>query len=196
MNIAVTGGMGSGKSRVAEALAKQLGAMNVSADLLCRDLLEIGKPGYQQIRKSFSADFFLPNGEINRPALRKAIFSDSEQRERLDNILHPLVRKELIACAASAKAKGIDLVAEIPLLFEKGWQGDFDCSLVVFAEDATCVTRIVHRDLVSRDEAMESMSTQMPLAEKCKLGDRVIDNTGSFDATLVALKQFVREISR
>jgi len=195
VNIAVTGGMGSGKSRVALALAEQLGAMNVSADLLCRDLLEIGSPGYRQIRKSFSADFFLPDGRINRPALRKAIFSDSEQRARLDNILHPLVRKELIARAAVAKKKGTDLVAEIPLLFEKGWQDDFDCSVVVFADADTCVNRIVRRDLVPQAEAKEGISSQMPLAEKCKLGDWVIDNSGSFNVTLAALKKIVWKIS-
>jgi dephospho-CoA kinase len=195
VNIAVTGGIGSGKSCVAAALAEQLGAMSVSADLLCRDLLEIGNPGYQQIRKDFSVDYFLPDGRIDRPALRKAIFSDSEQRARLDNILHPLVRKELVVRAAVAKTKGTDLVAEIPLLFEKGWQGDFDCSLVVFADPATCVTRIVQRDQVSKDEAMESIASQMPLVEKCKLGDWVIDNSGSFAATLTALRQFVRKIA-
>lgn len=196
MNIAVTGGMGAGKSRVAQALAEQLGAMNVSADLLCRGLLEVGTLGYRQIRKTFPDDFFLPDGRINRPVLRKAIFSDRELRVRLDNILHPLVRKELLAHAVVAKTKGIDLVAEIPLLFEKGWQGDFDCSLVVFADAETCMNRIVQRDLVSKDEARESISSQMPLVEKCKLGDRVIDNSGSFDVTLAALRQFVREISR
>jgi dephospho-CoA kinase len=194
MNIAVTGGIGSGKSCVAKALAEQLGTKSVSADLICRDLLEIGNPGYQLVRRSFSPDLFLSDGRINRPALRKLIFSDSEQRARLDAILHPLVRKELLAREASAKTNGTDLVAEVPLLFEKGWQGDFDCSLVVFADTDTCVARIVQRDLVSEDEARESMSSQMPLAEKCKLGDRVIDNSGSFDVTLVALKQFVQEM--
>lgn len=195
MNIAVTGGMGAGKSRVALALAELLGAMHVSADLLCRDLLETGGAGYQQIRKDFSVDFFLPDGQVNRPALRQVIFSDGEQRARLDRILHPLVRKELLACATVANKKGIDLVAEIPLLFEKEWQGDFDCSLVVFAGADICVTRVVMRDSVSLDEARASISSQMPLAEKCKLGDWVIDNSGSFDETLASLRQFVREIS-
>lgn len=195
MKFAVTGGMGTGKSCVAEALALELGAMGVSADLICRDLLEIGKPGYQQVRNHFSADLFLADGQIDRPALRKVIFSDSEFRGKLDALLHPLVRQELFSCAAVAESKGIDLVAEVPLLFENGWQGDFDFTLVVFADSASCIARIVRRDLVTECDAMESISSQMPLVEKCRFGDRVIDNSGSFAETLVALKQFVLDIS-
>lgn len=193
MNIAVTGGIGSGKSRVAIALSELLDAMYISADIVCRDLLQIGNPGYQQLRKSFSAHFFLSDGSINRPLLRNTIFSDGDKRSHLDSILHPLVREKLIESAAVAQAKGIDLVAEVPLLFETGWQGDFDCSIVVFADTHTCVARIVERDSVSGKEAMDGIATQMSLEEKCQLADRVIDNSASFDITLLALKQFVQE---
>ncbi len=186
--------MGAGKSKVAKALAELLGAMSVSADSICRDLLELGKPGYQQMRKDFSADFFSADGSINRPFLRKVIFSNKTKRTRLEDILHPLVRKELLALREDAQAKGMILVAEVPLLFEKGWQSDFDCTLVVYADDKTCVNRIMRRDRVSRGEAQKSISSQMSLVEKCKLGDWVIDNSGSFAVALAQIAQFKEKV--
>lgn len=190
MNIAVTGGMGSGKSKVAKALARQIGAMSASADSLCRDLLAVGNSGYREVRNFFSEDFFCADGQINRPYLRKIIFSDQTQRAKLDDILHPLVRKELMVLQEVAQDKGVDLVVEVPLLFEKEWQGDFDCTLVVFADDDVCVNRIMHRDQVSKEDAEKSIASQMSLAEKCALGDWVIDNSGSFIVTLQRIGQF------
>lgn len=195
MNIAVTGGMGAGKSRVAESLAKMLGAMSVSADSICRELLEIPNPGYQQLRKGVSAEFFHSDGQINRPLLRKAIFSDTEQRTTIDDILHPLVREELFLMAGVAESRGVDLVAEVPLLFEKGWQADFDVCLVVFADDDICIKRIMERDHVSKTAAEESLRSQMPLVEKCKLGDWVIENSGDFAVTLKMISTIARKIS-
>ncbi len=195
MNIGVTGGMGAGKSKVAKALAEQLGAMSVSADSICRDILAVGRPGYQQMRNNFSADFFSADGSINRPFLRKVIFSDKMQRAKLDGLLHPLVRKELLTLREDAMAKGMDLVAEVPLLFEKGWQSDFDCTLVVYADDEICVNRIMRRDQVSREDAQKSIASQMSLVEKCKLGDWIIDNSGSFAVTLELIERFKEKVS-
>lgn len=194
MNIGVTGGMGAGKSMVARALAEQLGAMSVSADSICRDLLAVGKPGYLQMREDFSANFFSADGLINRAFLRKVIFSDKAQRAKLDDILHPLVRKELLELREVVQAKGMVLVAEVPLLFEKGWQGDYDRTLVVFADDEICVSRIMRRDHVSREDAQTSISSQMSLAEKCQLGDWVIDNSGPFAVTLKLIEQFQKKV--
>ncbi len=180
---------------MAQALAEQLGASSVSADILCRELLEIGNAGYLQMRKSFSDEFFCPNGQVNRTVLREAIFSDSELRAGLDAILHPLVRRKLLDCGVNAKRQGVDLITEVPLLFEKGWQEDFDGSLVVYADRDICVARIVQRDLVAKEDALQGILSQMPLAEKCKRGDWVVDNSGSFAETRVALSGIVNEIS-
>ncbi|WP_167320748.1 dephospho-CoA kinase [Desulfocapsa sulfexigens] len=195
MNIAVSGGMGSGKSFVASTLAELLGANIVSADILCRELLQLGNPGYLRLRECLGDTYFSIDGEIDRAALRKSIFSDSGLRADVDKILHPLVRQKLLDCAAGATRQNVDLVVEVPLLFEKGWQEDFDCTLVVYADVDICVSRIVARDHVSREDALKSISTQMPQSEKCKLGDWVVDNSGSFEETRVALRRIVGEIS-
>ena len=195
MNIAVTGGMGAGKSFVAGELTKMIGADSVSADSICRDLLAPGQAGYEQLRKQLPSDFFLDDGALNRPYLRKAIFADDILRKKIDDLLHPLVRKELLIRCKRAKKQGQNLVVEVPLLFEKAWQDDFDATLVVYADDETCLKRIVKRDLVSIEDANEAMASQMPLLEKCKLADSVIDNSGSFSETHNKLEQFTQKLS-
>ncbi len=195
MNIGVTGGMGSGKSMVCKALAELMGAMTVSADILCRELLTVASPGWLAMQKSFPAAFFLEDGQVDRPVLRKAIFSDPEIRGRLDQLLHPLVRTAICDHFSAAKKNKVDLVAEVPLLFEKGWQGDFDYTIVVFAADDICVERIIARDLVSKYDAEESVSSQMPLAEKVKRRDAVIDNSGSPSETYEQLRQLHEKLA-
>lgn len=191
MNIAITGAMGSGKSRIAKALVELLGARGVSADRICRRLLQPGNPGYLKVRHSFPNEFFLDDGCIDRSRLRRAIFGDPVVRGRLDSILHPLVLRGLLAAGVQARDLGCHLVAEVPLLFEKGWQRHFDCSVVVFASNECCVTRISRRDLVTEDEARQAMKSQMDLDEKCRLADWVLDNDGSFSDTLISLQGLV-----
>ncbi|MCF8055207.1 MAG: dephospho-CoA kinase [Desulfocapsa sp.] len=195
MKIAVTGGMGSGKSVVGKALADMIGAVSVSADTLCRELLIVGNPGWLRMQKSFGSAFFLEDRQVNRPVLRKAVFSDPVVREKLDALLHPLVRQELFALFRVAEQKGVDLVAEVPLLFEKGWQVDFDYTIVVFSAADICIERVMARDLVSRDDAQESISSQVPLADKVNLGDAVIDNSGPLSVTLEQVKQLVGKLA-
>lgn len=194
MNICITGGMGSGKSWVCRALADLLSASVVSADSLCRDLLAVNGRGWKAVRSFLGSEFFTSDGQIDRPRLRKAIFSDQGLRRQLDNALHPLVREELLTAANEARQQQRILLAEVPLLFEKGWQSDCDWTVLVFADEETCVRRITLRDLVSEEEARQALATQMPLQEKVSLADTLIDNSSSFTETLQQLKQFSQMI--
>lgn len=189
MNICITGGIGSGKSLVCKTLAELLSASVVSADGLCRDLLAVDGRGWRAVRAFLGSEFFASDGQINRPLLRKAIFSNHDLRRQLDNVLHPLVREELLAFAKEAGEKGEILLAEVPLLFEKGWQDDCDWTVLVVADQETCVRRIVLRDLVSEEDARQALAAQMPLQEKIKLADTLIDNSSSFAVTLQQVKQ-------
>jgi dephospho-CoA kinase len=195
VNIAVTGSMGGGKSFVAEKLAKLISAEYISCDLICRKLLEPGQIAHEQMRQEFSADFFMDNGELNRSHLRKEIFTDALLRQKIDDLLHPLVHKDILNKCKKAEKAGDNLVLEIPLLFEKGWEEDFDMTLVVSADDKTCIKRIVKRDRVSSEDARKGVACQMPLFEKCKRADMVIDNSGSFTATLQKLEELQQNIS-
>lgn len=196
MNICITGGIGSGKSRVCKSLAGLLSASVVSADALCRDLLVVNGRGWREVRNFLGDEFFFSNGEIDRPRLRKALFSDPKLRKRLDDALHPLVRGELLLAAGVAHEQQRVLLSEVPLLFERGWQGDFDWTVLVFADEETCVRRVMLRDLVSEGDARLALAAQMPLQDKIRLADSVIDNSFSFAETLQQLNQLSQEIRK
>lgn len=194
MNIAVTGGIGSGKSRVCKVFADMLSASVISADVLCRDLLAVNGKGWKGVRSLLGDDFFFSDGQLDRQRLRKAIFADPALRHQLDEILHPLVRAELLVAARVAKERRRILLAEVPLLFEKGWQGDFDWTILVYADEETCVRRVMLRDLVSEEDARLALASQMPLQEKIRLADSVIDNSSIFTETLQQLNQLSQVI--
>ncbi len=194
MIVAVTGGIGSGKSTVCKKLAEILSAPIVSADSVCRTLLRINGEGWFAMKSLFGSEFFLPDGQLNRPLLRKQLFKNDDLRNQLDSILHPLVRQEMLAAGTVARKKKMILLAEVPLLFEKGWQSDFDLTILVYTDMEQCVERIVKRDLVTDKEAREAIAVQMPLDEKVELADVVIDNNKSktaFKAQLFKITKFV-----
>ncbi len=189
--IALTGGIGTGKSTLGE-LFRQHGARLISADQLSRELLAPGAEGAELIRRQFGERFFAADGEIDRAGLRRAIFFEPELRRQLDSLLHPLIRKRIFELLAQPKRTWDEAVqppffqgtvVEVPLLFEVGWQDDFDRVVVVLADDQQALARLRQRDGVSRAEAEAAISAQMPLREKLTRADYVIDNRGSLAET-------------
>jgi dephospho-CoA kinase len=180
MKIAVTGGIATGKSTVAKLLGRCLGADVLDADRVCRDLLIKGQPGWHGVHMAWGERFMDPQGHIDRILLRNTIFDDRTVRLELEQILHPLVHIEINASALQKKLAGEDLLVEVPLLFEVGWQNDFDWIVTIFASENQCVQRIVARDKVTEDDAGRILAAQMPLACKALLADSVIDNSGVF----------------
>ncbi len=179
MNIAVTGGMGSGKSMASIELSKLLGAELVNVDRVCQTLLQPGGKGMEALQQVASAACFKDDGSLNRPVLREALFEDESLRKQVDSVIHPLVRKEVLCHCKKAKKEMNPLVVEIPLLFETGWQKDFDCTLLVYASEEICVKRIMQRDLVNEKAALLSVAAQIPIQEKVQLADFLIDNNGT-----------------
>lgn len=189
--VAITGGMGSGKSSVAAYLCEIAGARGLSADALCRQLLVPGATGWSAVRKAFGERFFLPDQSIDRPLLRKVLFEDHEFRHELNTLLHPLVRNEITSCLEKG---GGDLpeaparfVVEVPLLYEAHWEHDFSQIVVAYAYEKACLHRIMLRDRISEAEAEKAMATQMSLEDKVLLADHVIDNSGSWPDTCLQI---------
>jgi dephospho-CoA kinase len=152
--------------------------------------LEPQKLGWQGVRQHFGNRFFDLSGFVDRSVLRQTLFADPEVRRIVEQILHPLVRQEIHALSRqslSAGAGQVSLLAEVPLLFEVGWQDDFDWVVVVYADNGCCARRIMRRDGVSLDEACQSLLIQFPLIEKAWLADSVIDNSGPLAQTLLQL---------
>ncbi len=187
MNIAVTGGIGSGKSTASKILAVAMCAEHIDVDQLCRQQLQPGKQGLIELAKVFGSDYLLADGSLKRQLLRRAVFADSAVRKQLEMILHPLVRKEVADYYLWCRAAGKSLVVEVPLLFEAGWQEDFTVSVVVFVPETVCYSRVSARDGLTSAEIQQVFAAQMVYADKVKLADFVIDNSGTFVATVQQL---------
>ena len=193
MLIGVTGGIGCGKTRVARLLSENLTARYTSSDEICRELLVKDQPGYLQFVRSFGDRFLDDEKNIDRALLRTHIFSDDISRQQLESILHPLVHKRILTESRKVDV-GRPVIAEVPLLFECGWEHDFDGIVCVTASRDTVIERIMARDCVSRTEAGRIIDVQMDLDEKATRSDWIIDNDGDYDQTRLRLVQVAEMI--
>ncbi len=192
--IGVTGGMASGKSAAAAVLSAALDCAFIDADQLCRELMEPGHSGWLAMAAEFGDHYFLGDQRLDRARLRRALFQDGALRQRLDQLLHPLVQEAIARGIASISRAEAFVVVEVPLLFEAGWQGEFDVVVVVSAGPEECIARLIHRDQVSRSEAEAALAAQWPLPEKARLARYVIDNSGDWPGTrrqLLALAELL-----
>lgn len=182
MLVGVTGSIGSGKTLVAGLLGEQLEAPVYSSDEICRRLLEKGEAGYDAFVGKWGMKFLGEGGEIDRVLLRSVVFEDDAIRQQLENILHPLVRETLHE-SRNANMEGAVLIAEVPLLFECGWQSDFDMIVCVVADRDSEFQRVAQRDLVKRADVEKILEVQMNPALKAERSDWVIDNSGGREKT-------------
>lgn len=192
--IGITGGIGSGKSLVSRFLADLGDWPLLDVDQICRQLLMPQAPGWLALQKLLTADFFTATGELDRKRLREAIFADAALRQQVDSLLHPLAKQEMAAQAARLSAPLV--LAEIPLLFEAGWQDSVSQIMVVYADEAVRLRRIMERDQVSEEQARRAIAAQMPLADKARLSDHLIDNSAGWDNTCVQLRHVAKLVGK
>jgi dephospho-CoA kinase len=179
LKIAITGGAGTGKSTVARMFA-ELGAEVLDADQAARDAVAVGEPAWVELRRLYGADYFNPNGELNRSKLSQLVFADPEERRRLDGLIHPRVEAELKARLAELGRRGAKLVlVEVPLLFETGREAAFDRVIVVAAPEALQIRRLRGRDRRGEDEIRGILKAQWRLADKVARADYVVNNGGT-----------------
>lgn len=180
MSVALTGDVAAGKSTVA-GLWKEAGVPVVSADELARDVAAPGSEGLSAVRSAFGADVILPDGSLDRKAMRGLVFHDPAARARLEAILHPLIEGRRRAWMEAREEEGAPLaVAEIPLLFEVGLEGAHDASVVVTAPPEERLRRMADRG-IDGPEAMRIMGAQMDPERKASLADYVLENGGTLD---------------
>lgn len=175
--VGLTGGIASGKSTVSKLL-RQLGAVVVDTDIIAREVVEPGKPAWQDIVAWLGADILLPGGGINRARLGDLVFRDEAARQRLESITHPRIREAALRALDEARRSGETVaVIDVPLLFEVGWDRLADEVWVVFVDPATQLDRLMKRDGITALQARVRIDAQMDLAEKSRLADVVIDNS-------------------
>ena len=191
MLVGLTGGIGSGKSLVAELLAAH-GATIIDADILAREAVAPGTPGLAQVRERFGTGVLRPDGSLDRAALGRIVFGDPIARRDLEAIIHPAVRARAAALAAAAP-EGAVVVQVIPLLVETGQQGHFDQVVVVDVEPEVQLSRIVRRDGLSEAEARARLRAQASREARLAAAHVVLRNNGTRDDLAAAVDRLWAE---
>lgn len=171
--VAITGGIGSGKTTVANQFAA-LGIEVIDADLIAREVVEPGTPALAAIAEHFGAGILDETGALDRRALREHIFSEPAAKAWLNALLHPLIRSEMLRQCAAAESPYCLLV--VPLLVENRLTGLADRVLVIDVDEATQIERTCRRDGVSREQAEAILAAQASRAERLAMADDVLDN--------------------
>ncbi len=179
--VGLTGGIGSGKSAVSELL-RTYGAVVVDADLVAREVVDVGTAGLASVVEAFGPEVLQADGRLDRPALGRRVFSDRSALARLNEITHPLIAErtaELFREAAEAGAEV--LVHDVALLVENGLTRSYDAIVVVAAAPATQLERLVRQRGMSVDEARARIAAQAPLEDKLAVATHVIRNDGPLE---------------
>jgi dephospho-CoA kinase len=187
--IALTGGIASGKSAVADLFAGH-GVPVLDTDRIARDVVEPGTPAFAQILETFGRDILDAHGALDRRRLRECVFADSNERQRLEAITHPAIREELARRAA--RAGGAYQIHVIPLLVEAGRTSDHDRVLVVDCPAEDQLRRLMSRDRTDAEQARQILAAQATREQRLEAADDVIVNTGTLDD----LEQFVATLHR
>ena len=187
--VGLTGGIATGKSTVA-GLFKRCGATVIDADALAREVVQPGKPAWREIVRIFGKAALNTNRTLNRQALGAIVFGHPTKLRYLENIIHPRVARE--QARLTKQAARIDphaiVIYDVPLLFEAGIDKRVDKTIVVTADRETQIARLKQRNGLSRAEAIRRIKTQMPLADKRRRADYLLNGT----LPLPQLKQQVR----
>lgn len=181
--VAITGGIGSGKTTVANQFAT-LGIEVVDADLIAREVVEPGTPALTAIASHFGPGILDEQGRLDRRALREWIFSDPAAKSWLNALLHPIIRSEMLRQCAAVSSPYCLLV--VPLLVENRLTELADRVLVIDVDEATQIERTCHRDGVSREQAQAILASQASRSERLAMADDVLDNQSGTTETIRA----------
>jgi dephospho-CoA kinase len=184
LRVALTGGIATGKSYCLARFAT-LGAPTIDADLLSRQAVAPGTAGFDAIRSRFGAAVMTADGRLDREALGRIVFADADARHALEAIVHPAVyaavRRWFETLGRSGQAPiGI---ADVPLLYETGHDGEFDAVIVASCPPGQQLERLMARSGLPREDAARRVAAQWPMAEKARRAHYVIDTSGSFGQT-------------
>lgn len=194
MWVAITGGIGTGKSTVSNSLKKR-GYTVLDADEIARLVVGRGQPALAQIAKEFGANLITKDGELDRQKLAQIVFTDTAKRIRLEEITHPEIRQTCLRLRDERFAAGDKIVFyDVPLLFEKNLQSEFHFVAVVASSEKNQMQRLKQRTNWSESEIRGRMQAQMPVVEKQKRAHFVIHNDGSLADLEIQVDQLLKAI--
>lgn len=194
--IGLTGGMATGKS-TAMWMFRELGASVVNADDIAHRLLAPKTVVWKLLFERYGDRIMQKRGEIDRSALASIIFSDKDERDYVEHVMHPRIREEIVHAIVGAEKSGMAyVIIEVPLLFEAGWQREFDIVVVVRCDREQQIDRCMRKFHLTRAEAQARIAVQRPLADKVAQATYVIDNAGSKEETLVQVQRLFRKFEK
>ena len=181
LKIGLTGGIGTGKSLVTSFLQEQ-GANVINADLLGHEAYLPGTVGFEQVVSEFGEDIVGADGHVDRQKLGPIVFSDPSNMDRLNAIMHPLIKDMIQTQLDDVEGKGqLIAIVEAAVLIEAGWESLFDEVWVVTADEDEIISRLASRNGLSREDSQKRINSQMTSIERSAHGDVVINNTGSVE---------------
>jgi dephospho-CoA kinase len=187
--VALSGGIASGKSTIADLFA-QLGVPVIDADLIARQVVQVGSDAFNQIVKHFSQEILLANGELDRSQLREIIFNNDHERLWLNHLLHPIIQQE--TQKQIAMQSSIYVIWVVPLLIENNLHTLADRVLIIDAPESLQLVRLVKRDNISESLAKKMILSQVSLKKRLSYADDIIvndDNLMSLTAQVNLLHQ-------
>ncbi len=177
--VGLTGGIASGKSTVSK-LFETLGIPVIDTDIIAREAVIPGQPALRKITELFGLDILHQDKTLNRSKLRSLVFSDANKRQQLEAILHPVIRRMTLEAAENVTSPYTIIV--VPLMFETGFNKLTDRVISVNSDEEQRLTRLIERDSINETEGRNIIASQISSAERNRLADDIIENTGSIDA--------------
>lgn len=196
LRVGLTGGIASGKSTVA-AMLRDRGYPVLDADLLARELLKPGRDAYNEVIREFGRAILLTDGAVNRAKLGSIVFADSGKRAKLNDILHPRIRHMVAEWFSALDRTGGPNVAfeNAALILEAGSRDNLDRIIVCWCRPEQQIQRLRDRDM-SLEEAQRRIAAQMPMDEKRRLADDVIDCSGTLQKTEGQVEQVLKKLEQ
>ncbi len=194
LRVALTGGIATGKSHV-RAEFERLGIPTIDSDALAREAVALGTPGLAAVVERFGRDVLAPSGVLDRQKLASIVFMDPAARRDLEAIVHPAVRAATESWFDSLDPARYTLaIADIPLLYEVGRDRDFDVVIVTAVDPETQVRRVIDRDGISEEETRQRLAAQLPIDEKVRRADFVIQTDGAFEETAEQVRRVLDQL--
>lgn len=195
--VGLTGGIVSGKSTIAR-MFRQLGADIIDADNIARAIVQPGEKAWKNIVHYFGKEILKDNQEINRKELARIVFADKEKLEKLNKITHPeivaIIKNKIEEMRSKDSSDGTICIVEVPLLFEANLEGMMDKIIVVYLNREEQIKRLLIRNSLTQEEAINRIDSQIPMEKKLKKADYVIDNGASLGHTRIQVKQIWQEL--
>lgn len=191
--LGLTGGIASGKSTVSQHF-KNLGYPVIDADVIAREVMEPGEPGYTKVVNFFGPESINPDQSLNRKRVGEIVFSDPEKLKQLNILVHKEIFSEIMKKKSEMSEQDYPLIVlDIPLLYEAGYEKYVDTVMVVYTDYDTQLSRLRNRDQLTEEEAVNRINSQESLESKKSKADVIIDNNGTIEQTIEQINNWLTE---